>query len=235
MIPTDCNRFVSWSHLISAMLFSVSAIHFNHTFTHSPGDDELVILFYIFANTTYFSLSTVYCLFSCHGEVILWECLDHISVVGIIWASSLSFTHFAFNDKDTRRAYISIISVSAIMSMFFVWASFDQAGSRWSRMVAHTALGILAATPAAHVSYGTHRHRPSSLPPEANLILLNSFGGLVAFAGTAGLMYALGQLQYLSEEVSHRSMHVMVVIGTWRYRQGLVSSYLLNRRSEGVR
>lgn len=228
MSSSISETFNVWSHFISAIIFALSGARFAGTLIKRPGMDELMILLYIAAAVLFFSFSAIYhaSASASHNEAGLLQRLDHLGVVVIIWATSVSFTHFAFIDGYwIRKTYGTLISMSAIFSMSYLWQSpLDQLGLR---AAVYSALGGLATLPAAHLSYWTCRQSLT----EVESHLLRSFWCLLAFNSTGGLIYVFDLLQFVGTEASHNAMHVTVMIGTWVYLQGLITIKNQDRRA----
>lgn len=217
-----------WSHLAGALLISARIGQFAATCTDPLAADAIVILVYLAGAAVCFSCSTLYHVFTNHAQAALWQRIDHLSIVILIWASSIPFIHFSFICESTKLgAYMGLVTASAIISLICLWWSpFYHSGGLWSRVGTHVAVGALATLPAFDPSQERQYH---ALGPEGTL--LRSFWALVMANSLGGGIYATNALErsfgrWLEmPDVSHHIMHITVVFGAWVYQQGLFFVY----------
>ncbi|KAF2240348.1 hypothetical protein BU26DRAFT_442843 [Trematosphaeria pertusa] len=154
--------FNVWSHFIGALLFSASAVRFTLSCPNPLPGDARIILRYLVAATSCFSFSTLYHLFANHAQASLWQRIDHLGIVTVIWASSMSLIIFSFRcEYGTQRAYVAIVTVLAVLSLFRIWRSHP--ADRWGRIATHIAFGGSATLPAVHLLYRETSEIESSL------------------------------------------------------------------------
>jgi adiponectin receptor len=212
----------TWSHLFGTLWFCASATRFAGTATSLFSLSTAAILAYFTANVFCFACSTLYHVFADHAEADFWLRLDHLGIVCVIWASSISFVALTFSCHSGEQ-YVYIIFVTAAAALCTVrilGISHHSCSERRSRISTYVVLGSLATLPAFHCWY---------LGREFGL--LTAFGTLFIINTLGGAIYATHILDKAIEMklgvpgASHYTMHILAVAGAFVYEQGLLSAY----------
>ncbi|KAH6613168.1 hemolysin-III related-domain-containing protein [Boeremia exigua] len=190
-----------WTHCLGALRFSASAARLVFAASGSAAEtaDGAVIVMYLAAAASCFLISSLYHTFANHARADLWQRIDHLGIVAVIWASSVSFTFFAFRcQPGPQWAHISLVTLASGWSLRRLW----KIGCKYQAQTACQISSLLAAF--------------------AELFVANSIGG--ALYTTSILDDAIGK-ELGMPDASHHAMHVVVLFGAWRYQQGLLKAY----------
>ena len=107
-----------WSHLLGAVWFGSSAVRFAAAGSGPPTSDAVAVLIYLTATTLCFASSTLYHIFAGHAHAGAWQLIDHVGIVGNIWASSVSFTLLSFPCRSVEQwMLVALISSAAALSL----------------------------------------------------------------------------------------------------------------------
>ncbi|KAF3031460.1 hypothetical protein E8E12_001744 [Didymella heteroderae] len=214
-----------WSHLLGAVWFCSSAVRFAAAGSGPLTSDAVAVLIYLTANTLCFASSTLYHIFADHAHASLWQLIDHVGIVGNIWASSVSFTLLSFKCRSGERwLFVALVSSAAALCLRRLLRihSHDLC-ARQMRLGTHIALGALAALPALRAWLQPSQDKPAALLEGfAWLFLANSAGGGIYASHL--LDKAVGMDMGLPD-MSHHVMHVLVVAGALVYAQEILSTY----------
>jgi adiponectin receptor len=214
-----------WSHLLATILFSIYLVRFFSQW-NSLSTDNLMVLLSFLGIIICFALSTIYHIFSNHSRrVANWtQRLDHLGVIVVIWTSAISFTYFGFSYGQLRRFYMSIVSITALISTNYVFRSkFRQSKNRLIRIFTYLSLGCSAFLPAIHLLI---RNKELSLSQRTvltsykQLAVLNLLGGL--FYGTR-IPERFYKKTFDIYGASHQIMHVLVICGALVYQTSLLT------------
>ncbi|KAF2786333.1 hypothetical protein K505DRAFT_260116, partial [Melanomma pulvis-pyrius CBS 109.77] len=182
------------------------------------------IFTYLVAVTLCFSSSTLYYTFSNHNQASIWQLIDHLGIITMIWASSMALTAFCFTPGSaSQRAYFMAITAAALLSYSQLTTILLYSPShRWDLHATHVVFGGLATLPAVHASYESH-YQPTKqeghlLKSFWNLLLLNTVGGGIYATGFVERMVGKTAAEL---DASHFTMHVFAVAGAWIYKRGL--------------
>ncbi|KAH7111771.1 hemolysin-III related-domain-containing protein [Dendryphion nanum] len=200
-----------WSHAFGIVLFLSSAVQLASNPVSST--EKFAILMYLVAVIICLVCSTFYHIFSDHVRAAAWQRGDHLSIICVMWASSLSFSFFSFNEE--RQAYVAFLTITAILPAVRISTfSYSRSQDRWSRIITCIAFGCSTILPTAF---------------DPNPDLLQSFWGLVMVNTLGGAVYATNTVDRAfwnnptNEKLSHATMHVLFVLGTRIYYHGLLS------------
>lgn len=214
-----------WSHMLGAVWFCFSATRFAAASYGPPTSDAAAVLVYLTATTLCFASSTLYHVFAEHAHAGLWQLIDHIGIVGNIWASSVSFTLLSFQCRSGERwLFVALVSFAAALCLRrLLRIHSHDVCARQMRLGTHITLGALAVLPALRVWLQRSQDKPAALLEGfAWLILANSAGG--GIYASRLLDKAVGMDMGLPD-MSHLVMHVLVVAGALAYVQGILSRY----------
>ena len=206
----DTETFNVRSHFLGAVWFSLSS--YAASCRGAPG------VLFLSTSAFCFWCSTVFHMSSSHPRAAVWQFLDHVGIVAIIWSSATSFVLIFFAHRGVLRiGYISSLSVAAALCLIRLYCvQFHLSQKRRGRIVAHICYGALAMLPALHCC-GQSSRKP---------VLLRSFCLLVATNSLGGGVYATNLLERttaLPSGASHNFMHVAAILGACIYQHGLTS------------
>ncbi|KAF3037151.1 hypothetical protein E8E11_005042 [Didymella keratinophila] len=214
-----------WSHLLGAVWFCSSAVRFAAAGSGSRTSDAVAVLIYLTATALCFASSTLYHTFADHAHAGVWQLIDHVGIIGNIWASSVSFTLLFFPCQRVERwLFVALVSSAAALCLRRLLRIHQHdVCARQMRLGTHIALGALAALPALRAWLQRSQDKPAALLKGfAWLFLANSAGGGIYASHL--LDKAVGMDMGLPD-VSHHVMHVLVVAGALVYAQGILSRY----------
>ena len=214
-----------WSHLLGAVWFGSSAVRFAAAGSGPPTSDAVAVLIYLTATTLCFASLTLYHIFAGHAHAGVWQLIDHVGIVGNIWASSVSFTLLSFPCRSVEQwMLVALISSAAALCLCRLLRVHPRdVCARQMRLGTHIALGALAALPALRAWLQRSQDKPTALLEGfAWLFLANSAGGGIYASHL--LDKAVGMDVGLPD-MSHHVMHVLVVAGALVYEQGIISRY----------
>jgi adiponectin receptor len=214
-----------WSHLLGAVWFCSSAVRFATAGSGSPPSDAVAALLYLTATALCFASSTLYHTFADHAHADVWQLIDHVGIIGNIWASSVAFTLLSFPCQSVERwMFVALVSSAAALCLCRLLRIHPHDPcARQMRLCAHIALGALAALPALRTWLQRSQDKPTALLEKfAWLVLANSAGGGIYASHL--LDKAVG-MDWGLPDLSHHVMHVMVVAGALVYAQGISSRY----------
>lgn len=210
-----------WTHLIGAVWSSLNAFRQVVPTYRKLDRTNTIILAYDTAVATCFWGSTAYHVCASHSQAELWQAVDHIGILVLIWVSSISFTTMQFRrERNIQRAYIVTVSFAAVLSLHVLATLRLQRSCRRNRILTHAVFGGFAALP------GLHSWFCCALSPQADLS--KAFGVLVGLNAIGGAVYATGFLDRVFgvplglPDLSHHVMHITSMVGAWSFRMGLV-------------
>jgi adiponectin receptor len=100
----------------STLWFCASATRFAVTATSLFSLNAAAILMYLIANIFCFACSTLYHVFADHAEADFWLRLDHLGIIYVIWASSISFIALSFGCYPGEQfAYTVVVTATAVL------------------------------------------------------------------------------------------------------------------------
>lgn len=223
-----------WTHCLGALWFSASAAQLVFAASGSAAETAgaAAVVVFLAAAAFCFLFSSLYHTFANHARADVWQRIDHFGIVAVIWASSVSFTFFAFRcQPGLQWAHISLATLASGWSLKRLWKiEVGHGGGWWARLATHAVLGALAALPALQCKYQAQTTCPISglLAAFIELFVANSIGG--ALYATSILDDAIGK-ELGMPDASHHAMHIVVLFGAWKYQQGLLKAYCASTRA----
>lgn len=214
-----------WSHLLGAVWFCSSAVRFAAASSGPTTPDAVAVLAYLTATTLCFTSSTLYHVFANHKHAGLWQLIDHVGIVGSIWASSVSFAVLSFECRSGESwTFVTLVSAAAALCLHrLLRIHSHDACARRMRLSTHIALGALATLPALWAWLQRSQGQLVGLLEDFTwLLLANSVGGAIYASNM--LDKAVGMDVGLPD-LSHHVMHVLVIVGASVYKQGILSLY----------
>ncbi len=214
-----------WSHLLGVIWFGASIVHFAVVHQAPLTRDGVAVSLYLAATALCFASSTLYHVFADHVHACFWLRIDHVGIVCVIWATSVSFTLVSLECRQGERwAYTALATAAAALSLArLARVREHHATCRKDRLGAHMAFGAVAAMPWLRCWYlHAQGQRVELLEEFRNLVIMNSFGGSIY--ATHLLDKAIGMDLGLPD-ISHHVMHVTAVAGAWTYQRGLLAVY----------
>lgn len=211
-----------WSHLLGTIYFLSSARHCFATLQATQSPRDLGSFGFTVATTLCFASSTLYHVFADHIHADFWQHVDHIGILVLMWASSMSFIVSAFTGKaQVRWLYLVVMTAAAGQSLSHLSSIRFSESRHMDRITTHTVFGCVATLPALHVWC-----QPRLLTGDA---LLSAFTILVILNGVGGVIYAtklldepVGVLVGIPD-ISHAVMHVAAATAAWVFQQGLLT------------
>lgn len=214
------NGLISAVHIVSSIYFTLltSRVVLDYfdcplSEAHDKVFDILPILCFFTSMITY-SFSTIYIqVASLENEV-----LETLTVLTLIWASSLPFLYYQFYHTTALLATLLFaITFASVWLASFVLAFHNTFEYKWASF----ALGALASLPALYATSRPSACRYSLAGEYVQYSILNGIGGLVCFLK---LPERCGH--FVHSNISRIAMHLAIVVAAVRFTTHLVSAYV---------
>lgn len=213
-----------WSHLLGTVWFCSSLVCFAAD-TDSLTQDAAAVLLYLGGTSLCFASSTLYHIFADHAHASWWQLVDHLGIVGAIWASSISFALVSFDCRGGERwMFVVLVSSAAALCLRqLVRIHSHSLRARRMRLNTHIVLGALAILPALRAWHLRSEGHSAELLEEFGWLFLTNIVGGGIYASHL-LDKAVG-MDMGMPDASHHVMHVLTVAGAWVYERGVLSMY----------